>query len=57
MVILYILTDETVVLFYINKLCGGSPEDTLKVSALGCGLPYKKVKVYSTMVDSPKYNV
>ena len=51
------LTYQTVNLFKTNTPWGGSPEDMIKVYALGGGSPYNKVKVYSTMNDLPRYDV
>ena len=44
------LTDETIVLININKPCGGSPEDMVKVYVTFGGSTYNKVMVYALMV-------
>ena len=50
-------TDETIVLININKPCGDSPEDTVKVYALGSGSTYNKVKDYTPMGVSTRDDV
>ena len=51
------LTDETVNFIKTNTPCVCSPEDPVKVYALGSGSLYNKVNDYTPMYGSPIDNV